>query len=61
MTMKSTLLTRIELLQMQIDEERASGETHNCFGVPMEEQIAQWEESIAECKAELKRDYGVEV
>ena len=61
MSLQSTLESRIELLQMQIDEERAFGETHNCFGVPMEEQIAAWQESIDECKAELKEKYGVEV
>ena len=48
------LQVRINILRNQITRAKESGATHNACGMPMSEQIADWERLIAKAKRDIK-------
>lgn len=49
------LHTQIEILRKQIDKAKSSGITHNPLGVPIADQIADWERMIVTAEQELAK------
>lgn len=48
-----SLMTRVEILEGQIDRAIESGETHNIMGMSMEDQIKDWRKAIAKAQNQL--------